>query len=381
MNSISISLKWFAAFIKRLLKKKLFLLTLLFIPIITLAMSVVSEEDSGIISVALASRDDDNPIYHEIVDELLGETSSMLFYECETADEAVGHVKSGDANCAWIFSDNYSESMRSYVKGDSSATLCEIVLKDDSILYQLSREKLFSLIYKHLSYEIFVDFMDRKDLDTEYANEVEYRKYFDEQKNSINDKIVDFVFLDAPEKTLDDVNYLTSPLRGLLAVAVLISCLASMLYSLDDESRGKYAMFPISKRFLLHIMAVLAAGFLVSIAVFAALYFSGLAQNVVYEILLLALYSVMVVGLCVFIGIICVKPSRLCILFPILIVATISLCPIFVNTTRFGIVKAMIPTNHYLLATTDSSKIKFMVIYIVAVYVLDVITYKVLNKE
>ena len=381
MKKIFVGLKWFLAFSKRLLKRPSFILTLLIIPVVTFSMSLVGEQESGVLTVALASNGEKTPVYEDIVDELTGRASSMLYYEAESVRDAIEDVRDGKANWVWIFAEDLPSAMSAYARAESSEPLCEVYLKEDTIIMQLTREKLHSILYKHLSYDIFVDYMNRKELDIEEANEAEYRRYFDEQNALMKNGVIDFKFYNAPEKTIEDVNYLTSPLRGMLATAILVCCLAEMMFSLEDECAGKYGMFPVSRRLSLHITAVLASGVLSSIAVFVALRCSGIIKGDLYDVHLLLLYAIMTVGFCVFVGIIVRAPSKLCIAFPILTVATIALCPIFVNTSSFVPVKSLLPTYHYLLSTNDVSHVKYMVLYAIVIYLLDVAAYKMLNRE
>lgn len=376
------NLKWFVAFVKRMSRKPVFLLTLLIIPVICIAMNVSSKEESGIMTIGLSSYDTSNEIYKKISQELMDESTSLLFVEYETPDEAIDDVRKGKISSAWVFAGNLEEKMSDFVSGNTESKLCNVYLNEDTILKKLSREKLHGVLFKNLSYDIYADFMNSRGIDSEYANEETFKALFDEQKESLSDELIAFEFYNSPNKKIEDTNYLTSPLRGLLATALIICCLAAMMYSLEDENEGKYAMFQINKRLKLHYLSSYASVLYVFVAVILAMSFSGLLrENIFLEIVYLLVYCIISVGFCVAVGIVCKKKSRLCFVFPMLIVMTIALCPVFVSVPGLDFVKKLLPTYHYLMTFVDHLHFAYMLIYAVVIYALDFVLYRILNKE
>ncbi|MBE6681268.1 MAG: ABC transporter permease [Ruminococcaceae bacterium] len=376
------NLKWFLAFFKRMSRKPVFLVTLLIIPVICIAMNVVSDEESGIMIIGLSSYDVNDSVYKNIARELKSESTSLLFVEYSTPDEAIEDVKKGKASSAWVFADDLDKTMAEFVSGNTEEKLCNVYLNEDTVLKQLSREKLHGVLFKNLSYDIYVNFMNSRNIDSEYADENTYKELFDAQKESLSDELIAFEFYNSPNKKIEDTNYLTSPLRGLLATALIICCLAAMMYSLEDENEGKYAMFPINKRLKLHYLSSYASVLYVFVAVIIAMSFSGLLrENIFLEIIYLLVYCIISVGFCVAVGIVCKKKARLCFAFPMLIVLTIALCPIFVSVPGLEPIKVMLPTYHYLMTFVDPLHFSHMLLYAVIIYGLDFVLYRLLNRE
>lgn len=373
--------KWFFSFVKRLYKKPVFLLTLLIIPFVCFVMNISSNQESGIITIGLSSYDIEDSIYKDIRDELKGEATAILFIEYSSPEEAVEAVKKGKVSSSWVFYDGLADRMAEFASGNTETKLCNVYLNQDTVLKKLSREKLHGVLFKNLSYDIYTDFMNSRQLENYGADEDQLRRIYNEQKANLSHDLIEFKFYNSPERSIDDANYLTSPLRGLLAVALIICCLAAMMFSLEDEENGKYGLFSLRSRLKLHFLSTFAASLYVFFAIIIALWLSnGFKERIIIEILYLAIYSIISVGFCVAIGILLKSKIRLCVVFPVLIVSSIVLCPIFINVPGFEVLKAVLPTYYYLKSFVDSNYLIYMIIYGAVVYLLDIVLYKALNK-
>lgn len=381
MKKIFFSIKWFSAFVKRLMRKKSFLLTLLLIPLLTYVLTMASKEESGIMNIAITSRDSESTSYKNILSQITDdEKSSLLFTQYPTPYEAKEAVRNGKAECAWIFEDDFENRCKRYASGDKSATLCEVVVKEDTSFTKLAREKLYSILYKEISFDIFSQFMVERDIQNENLSNETYKDVFDNVKNEMNGNLINVTFFGNEEKSTLETNYLTSPLKGLLAVAMLICCYSAMMFSLEDEREGKYACFPLAKRLSIHFLFVFSAGVIVSLAVFISLLLSNNTENVAYDILMLALYTCICVFFCILVGILCRTSSRMCVLLPLLIVCVVCLCPIFLSTNGFFAVKILLPTYHYMQTLLDISNIVGALVYTAFLLFADIVLYKAINR-
>ena len=382
MSTLKIMLKWYLALTKRLLKRKSFLLALLIVPCVTLAMNIVSQEKSGIMTVGYTAQDKSDPVYIEVAEKIRNADTIMMFKEYDTVSQAVEDVKEGKLDVAWAFKDNIMNRIEDSVGNYKKDTYVDVYLKHDSIMHQFAREKLYSFIFEYYSKALTTVVAREKKLEYDGIKEDMYTN-FDTYRNTLNDNFIVFRYVGDDEGSVkaDEFNYLASPLRGLLAVATVLCCLAAMMFSLKDEADGKYAMFPLSKRIILHLANGFAAAVIVSVIVLIAIFLSGLSLGAVFEVLLFILFMLMCVAFCTFIGILCRKPGILCIILPVLLVAMLVLCPVFVNVHGFEAVKFLLPSYYYLNALYSARYIWFMAAYCMVMYPLCFITYRLLNKE
>ena len=81
---------------KRLFKKISFLLILLAVPVMVLAVEIISKGQSGVVTIALAARDPADPTSAEIIDKLINDKDSVERYTlCATPAEAEEMVEYG----------------------------------------------------------------------------------------------------------------------------------------------------------------------------------------------------------------------------------------------------------------------------------------------
>ena len=382
MKSVISALKWYKALTKRLLKKPMFLITLLLIPLAALSVGIVSKEDSGIITVAIFSEsENDDPIYNDIKEQILGEESAFRFVEYDDVESIKKDVKTGKLSCAWVFKSDLSRRISSFVRDRDYDAVVDVYVSEDSTLYQLSREKLYGYLYKSLSYDVFLDFMESKGIESTPENLEIYKQLFEETKNNLSDSIIEVEFINAPDKKIEDLSYVSSPLNGILAVVMIICCLAAMMYSLEDEEAGRYSMFPVGRRLLIHFASVLSAAVFVGAFVILSRLLLGDVSNILYEMLNMVLYIVSCVGFCTAVGVVCKKPSRMCFLFPITAVACLALCHVFVSVSNTVFVKFALPTLYYVKALYETSYLIYSLMYIVVIYTLCFGIYKLTNRE
>lgn len=382
MKSIINALKWYRALTKRLLKKPLFLITLLFIPLATFSVGVISEEDSGIITVALCSESQgEDELYNEIKGEILNEESSFRFVEYNDVDSIIEDIKTGKLNCAWVFKSDLSQRISSFVRDNNFDALVDVYVSKDSTLYKLSRERLYGYLYKSLSYDVFLDFMEFKGFESTQENIEIYTQLFEVNKNNLSDKIIEIEFINAPEENIEDLNYVSSPLNGILAIVMLICCLAAMMYSLEDEEAGRYSMFPINRRLAIHFASVLSAAVFVGISVFLSRLLMGDVGDFLLEAINMLLYIVSCVGFCTLIGVVCKKSTRMCFLFPITAVACLALCHVFFAVSDSIFVKFALPTFYYIKTMFDASFFMYTFIYVAVIYLLCFGVYRISNRE
>jgi len=69
------------------------------------------------------------------------------------------------------------------------------------------------------------------------------------EENYIDGELILFEYAKSGKVDLEGVNYLTSPLRGLLCVVMLMCALAASVYFLADERDGTFTRLSRDRRF------------------------------------------------------------------------------------------------------------------------------------
>ena len=109
MNQTKRLLRCFLLLCKRLYKKLTFVVLLALIPVLVFGYGQTAQEESGLLTVALASRPEQvEDLTRQVWDELL-ESQVVRYIECGSPQEARRLVEEGQADTAWIFEENMEE--------------------------------------------------------------------------------------------------------------------------------------------------------------------------------------------------------------------------------------------------------------------------------
>ena len=108
-------LLWFLLLNKRFLKKPGLWAILIIIPLLVVAFNAVALQDSGIITVALATEDENDSLANEIIEDIKKD-NRLIRFVVSTPDEAEVLVKDGKADAAWILHENQAINLWSVKK-------------------------------------------------------------------------------------------------------------------------------------------------------------------------------------------------------------------------------------------------------------------------
>lgn len=363
-------LRWFIILNKRLLKKKGFLIILLLIPVIAFLITVSGGDESGFIRVAVAAKGNDS-LSKSIINDLDRDTKVILVTACDTPKEAIKQLQSSKADIAWVIEDSPAERFDRLADGRNEI-LVNIYSAEDNSFLRSSGEKLFGALFPHLSYRLYEKYATEElpggDALSEDTLKKTYSRYFSDEG------IVDFKIIDS-DKGVDSMNYVTSPLRGIMAIIMLFCALSSTMYFLNDEKNGIFAKLSPAKRATVLSGNNIAALFISGIFVTSALLISGIYTDFLTETVMMLLYILSTAGFCALMGTLLRSNNLLGAVSPIILVISLALCPVFLNIDMFQFIKYILPPYYYLHGIFKEAFILNSVIYILTVYPLTFLLY------
>ena len=373
----NIFLAWKRAMIlnKRLLKKPSFLAVLLIVPLLVTLLGVAAKEESGIMTVALAVQDTTDLTANAIVENLRKDSGLIRFLE-GTPKEAEALVEGGQADAAWIFPRDMQEKIDAFVAFSNERNgFVAVIQREESVFLRLALEKLNAALYPYLSLALCENYVYSNILTINDLPPEQLRQYYDAVDAEGAD-LFDFVYANsgAPADT-ENANYLLSPVRGLLAIMVILGGLAAVLFYGQDETAGVFDRLPPGKRIWFFVGYSAMAVVNVILAVFAALGLAGLLLNVGYEVVVSLLYGIITIGFCAGLRLLIPNGSVLAAVTPALIAGMTVLCPIFVNPPRIPALQYLLPPYYYLKATYDPMFMVYMAIYAVVIFCMDWLLY------
>lgn len=354
-------LKWFLMLSKRLYKKPSFLVLLLLIPFCVFAFSFAAKQDSGFVHVILAQTNGDDPISSEVIRSLSEETSIIRFTTAKTPQAAIDSVKNGAADEAWIFPADTQSEIENFLSQNNEYVIT-VVTKEQNVSLRLAREKLTASLYQYCAKAYYLDYIRDNISQLDHISNQKLIAYF--EKVNIDENL--FV-LGNPINTVSspkDTNYLTSPIRGLLAILAVLCGMSATMYHMQDEQAGTFSYVKQNRKGITALGCVLTANLNISVVLFFSLFLSSLTANLVIELLALFLYSFCCASFCLLLRQSFSSLRSYSAIIPLLTIGMISICPVFFDFRSLSSVQLLFPPTYYVNAIYDSAYFFYMLVYI-----------------
>lgn len=364
---------WYILLTKRLFKKKSFVLVLLLLPCLSAGLLLVSTQESGVLTVALvaekkeaADKVGENTSSKQLIKRIRAEKSIIRFVEADSEEEADRLILSHQADAAWIFPESLEKAAASYLSG--SKPIVKVVQKDEGVLYALSREIIYKNIFPYISYAVYKSYM--YNIYQKKIPEAEFDSKINAAYNSIeiSDNLVRFAYIDS-EENLPASNYLLSPLRGLMAVWLVLCGFAAAMYYKSDEEAKLFIWIEPERRFFLALAYILCVLFIAGITVLSALAISGSFISFRAELVNMLLLILAASGFCNLLRLLCKNMYLIAVFMPVSLISMIVLSPIFADA---GLRKLQLlnPVFYYLNLFYSKGYRFGFIIYIILLYVL-----------
>jgi ABC-2 type transport system permease protein len=374
-------LKWFLLLNKRLYKKLSFVLILLLIPVLVFSYSNVAQEDSGVLTIALAQAGDD-AMATGVIQDLLEENSLVRFLDCETPQEAKDLVAEGEADAAWIFPEDMEDKVYRFVANASRKNaFIQVVERDSSVPLILAREKLSGAMYANCSKAMFVSYIRKNVPELSHKTDAELETHYN--AISVDGDFFQFSLMESSEASQEaqDTNYLLAPVRGLLAVVTVLSGLATAMYYMHDDRAGTFSWIPERRKGAVEFGCQMICVLNVSAVILIALGFSGLATSLGREVLILLMYAICAALFCMTVRRLCGKLAVLGTVLPLLIVVMLVVCPVFFDLREVRSLQYIFPPTYYINAQYSDYYLALMGIYGCVLWLIYFLTGKLLHRK
>ena len=338
---------------KRLYKKVTFLLILALIPVLVMGYGTVAREESGLLTVALACQGED-PTAAGIMQELKDGSDLIRFVICDDPQEAQSMVNGQRADAAWIFDDDLEAAINRFaVAPKRSNAFVQIIEAESTIPLKLVREKLSGVIFAKTSQAFYLDYLRQNVPETEVVPDEELLQYYEDFAAEAT--FFEFAYLDGEikEETEENANYLLSPVRGLLAVVIVLGGLAAAMYYVQDEKLGTFSLVPQKRKGAVEFGCQLIAVLNVSVVALIALFAAGLTVSLGRELLMVLLYALSTALFCMTVRRVFGSITALGTLLPMLVVGMLVVCPIFFDLGALRAVQYLFPPTYYINAANS----------------------------
>lgn len=355
---------WYLLLQKRLLKKPLFLILLILIPVLCLFYSDAAREESGVLTIALAQEGRD-PLASRVIADLAGSSQLIHFRVCETTEEATDLVRREKADAAWLFPADMQQRMEAFAaEPKKSNAFVTVVERESSVLLLLTQEKLGGELYDLCAETVYLNFIRQNIPEMKDASNEELLHYY--RNSGISDTLFLFEQTDGTPQEENTANYLTAPVRGLLAVVVILSGIAAAMYYIRDLQLGTFSWVPMQLRPAAELGCLLVATGDLTLAAMISLLVSGLAGPVLVELLALVQYGLCAAVFCMMLCRIFGSVRALGALLPLLVTGMLVVCPVFFDLGMLRQLQYLLPPTYYIHCVYNSSYSLYMLLYTLA---------------
>lgn len=348
---------WYVLLNKRLFKKWSFLLILAMVPLLVAGMRLGAQQESGIVTIALHLRNPRDELSMQVAAQLQEIDNVLRYVTCEREEDAREMVESLQADAAWIFPENLADCLQSAAAHKLTEPVVTVVEREDNIPLIFSREILSSALYPSFSYAVYEDFV-RDDLMLDIEGDRLRAAY---ERTLVEGSLFQIEYWDGQAVVGSD--YLLAPMRGMLALWVVLCGLAASMYFIQDEQRGTFSWMPVKHRLWMAFgfHAVLLSDAVVVLVIACRL--AGVFTLWYTELANAVLYMCCVIAFCNLVRLLCCTSERLGSCIPILLMGMAVLCPVFISVNHFRPLQYLLPPFYYLKATHSTYYLYLMAAY------------------
>ena len=332
-------LVWCALLLKRLLRRPAYLAVLLAVPLLTLALSAASHGETGLITAALC-REDASDSASAAVEERLQGASGVVRVLCFDSEKAALEcLRRGEVDAVWVLG-SLTDDLAHYARHGWSDGAIRVIEREDNVLLMLARETLFAALFPELSRAQFSQLLEE---DFGETDEAALERYY--RSGAVRGEIIRLETLSGQART---ENHIVSPVRGLLAVLVLLAALSSALYSIVEQKNEAFVWLSRPKRAALPLLSHLLSALPVGLASLAALYAAHLGRGFGAECLAMLALCALSALFAELLRRLLRAEARYAAAIPVAVLLSLALTPVFAELNVLPPLRWLLPGYWYL---------------------------------
>ncbi len=345
---------------KRLYKKPAFLVILLLIPLLTVGYSAAAQEESGMLTIALAAEDAQDALSADLLREIEQSSELIRFCICQTPEQAKQLVNSGKADSAWIFPKAMAQRVARFVATREEAVVT-VYQREDNLTLRLAREKLSAAVFQCCARELYRGYVREAAPELSNLSDGEILCFYDRAYES--GTLFQFSDIDAGNADILQQDYLLLPVRGLLAAVLALCALASAMFYLHDVGIGTFAALPVQKLPAAEFVCGMAACGNVGAATLVSVALAGLGVGFFREVCAMLGCCVCAVTFAMLVRRLCGSLRVLGAALPLLLAAMIAVCPVFFTLGAARYLQYLFPPTYYVLAIQNPKYLAALALY------------------
>ena len=348
--------------LKRFFRKKSYILMLLLVPLMVFLLKEVGHGQDNIMSIGVYIPGNDASS-EALRENLIDETGAItyLFYDAE--EELRSDVANKTISEGWVVPKNLDALVEQMASNQIPEERVQVVIREAGLSHLLGKEILCSRIYPSVAKQLLVNYLSINLYQgtPTIAELAEIEKKFD--SFGLSESLFKAGYLDSSEVV--DSAVILMPLRGILAMWLMLCGIATSMYYLEDQDNGLFVWWHTKVRFLRDLGYYAIAFVGPTIITIVGLIYSGSFTSVFRELPALLLYVLSTIFFAMILRILLRNKRFLGILTPVLIISATLLSPVFVDLRELRQIQKYYPALHYLSSIHDDHYLITLFVYTV----------------
>lgn len=363
--------------LKRFFRKKSYICMLLLVPLMVFLLKEVGHGQDNIMSIGVYIPGGDASS-EALRENLSDETGAIQYLFYDTQDVLREDVANQTLTEGWIVPEDLDYLVEQVASNQFPSERVQVIIRESGLSHLLGKEIICSRIYPSVAKQLLINYVrssfSQGQLSADELAKLE--KSFDAY--GLSGSLFKASYMDSSE--MSDAPVILMPLRGILAMWLMLCGIATSMYYLEDQENGLFIWWHSRVRFFRDLGYYAVAFIAPSIITLISLFYSGSFTTVAREVPALILYCLATIFFSMAIRIIGAGKKFLGMLTPVLIILSTLLSPVFVDLKELRQIQKCCPAFHYLSSIHDSYYIVTLLIYTVFLGCLVVLLLKLTVK-
>lgn len=346
---------------KRLFKKAGFVFVLFLILAVIFGYGLLAGQDSGVLTIALATQKSD-PLSDRIISDLK-DSHFVRFVLYDSPEQAEKALLDRKADASWVFEGDLAEKIARFAQNRVRRNaFVNITERNSTVAIGWSRELLSSAFFADCSKAVFIQYARENVPELSSFTDEELLGFYEEVAH-FKGSVFQISHLGSSAFSTSESNYLLSPVRGFLAVLITLGGLAASMYYTEDLKTGVFARVPERRRFFAEASSLFVCLICLSVVSSLSLFAAGLSSSLLTEFAVTFLYTFTVLGFVMVIRRLAFGGRALGVFLPIVAATELAVCPVFLDIQRLRITQYLLPPTYFVHATHNKTYLIYMMLY------------------
>ena len=358
---------WFYLMMKRMIKKPAYLLLLIALPILSAAMMRLEQsgDDSTGVTVGILFEKEgqteipqDDKEWNQKFFSFLSEQDSVIqFQRYEKSASLLRDIEKGELDCGVVL----PMDIRERIMTDIWQGSITIYKTSSTSVTEIVKERVAAAVFTFYSEESYVNYVESSDIFQKTAENNDRTEEITEfAKAAYETHLTDgstFAFQyhgerykNTGEQVTDTANT-TFRLKGILAVCIFLSGLCGLLTDWNDRKERRFVR--MAPEWVTTAVNIWIPTIYTSAISLLSLLPAGQITGIGKEVFHLVFYQFLIVVYCSIIRVIIRKQEQLAAAIPILTLASIVCCPVWIRLAMylpvFHVLEKLFPVTYYLM--------------------------------